>query len=68
MLFQCVCNDLTCSLNLHRYILPGLFYLKLHRDKKWDCTKIAAAFLFGFGCFVFLFCFGGNIYGFIAPS
>jgi len=38
------------------YVLPGLFYYKLHQDQPWTRMKIGAFALFIMGCFLVPFC------------
>lgn len=43
------------------FILPSLFYLKLHEDQPWTASKITAAFLGVYGCCVMVICLSFNI-------
>jgi amino acid permease len=43
------------------FILPSLFYLKLHEDKPWSYSKITALLLGIYGCLVMVICLSFNI-------
>ncbi|KAJ2558371.1 hypothetical protein EV175_000818 [Coemansia sp. RSA 1933] len=43
------------------FILPGVFYYRMHRHTRWTRMKIASVFLTLYGVFVLVFCLGANI-------
>ncbi|KAI9285379.1 vacuolar amino acid transporter 5 [Umbelopsis sp. AD052] len=43
------------------FILPSLFYLKLHEDRPWSYSKIIALLLGIYGCLVMVICLTFNI-------
>jgi len=51
------------------FILPGLFYWKLSRDDP-SCRRLnlGAVALLIYGCFIFVFCLGFNIYQVVRPA
>ncbi|KAK9694661.1 hypothetical protein K7432_013341 [Basidiobolus ranarum] len=44
------------------FILPGLFYSKIHQNDPWNITRVAAAVLFVYGIGVMTICLSYNIY------
>ncbi|CAG8575779.1 2755_t:CDS:2 [Paraglomus occultum] len=43
------------------FILPGIFYYKLHQDEPWDKEKVTAVCLASYGCVVMVVCLTMNI-------
>jgi amino acid permease len=43
------------------FILPAMFYLKLHEGQPWTFSKITALCLGVYGCFVMVICLSYNI-------
>ncbi|KAJ2657725.1 hypothetical protein IW148_005025 [Coemansia sp. RSA 1199] len=43
------------------FILPGVFYYKMHRNSRWTRMKIISVLLATYGVFVLVFCLGANI-------
>ncbi|KAJ1734483.1 hypothetical protein LPJ61_001052 [Coemansia biformis] len=43
------------------FILPGLFYYKMHQHSRWTRMKILSVLLAVYGVFVLVFCLGANI-------
>ncbi|KAJ2317402.1 hypothetical protein IWW52_003148 [Coemansia sp. RSA 2704] len=43
------------------FILPGIFYYKMHQNSRWTRMKIASVLLATYGMFVLVFCLGANI-------
>ncbi|KAJ1662216.1 hypothetical protein IW140_006105 [Coemansia sp. RSA 1813] len=43
------------------FILPGVFYYKMHSHSRWTRMKIVSVILIFYGAFVLVFCLGANI-------
>ncbi|KAJ2161471.1 hypothetical protein GGF46_001410 [Coemansia sp. RSA 552] len=43
------------------FILPGIFYYKMHQHSQWTRMKIISVLLTVYGVFVLVFCLGANI-------
>ncbi|KAJ2347308.1 hypothetical protein GGF43_004787 [Coemansia sp. RSA 2618] len=43
------------------FILPGVFYYKMHKNSRWTRMKIISVLLATYGVFVLVFCLGANI-------
>ncbi|KAJ2399717.1 hypothetical protein GGI23_002483 [Coemansia sp. RSA 2559] len=43
------------------FILPGVFYYKMHLHSRWTRMKIVSAVLTLYGVFVLVFCLGANV-------
>ncbi|KAH8550289.1 transmembrane amino acid transporter protein-domain-containing protein [Umbelopsis sp. PMI_123] len=50
------------------FILPAMFYLKLHEGQPWTFSKITALCLGVYGCFVMVICLSYNIMHVANPS
>ncbi|KAJ2710104.1 hypothetical protein H4R19_003914 [Coemansia spiralis] len=43
------------------FILPGVFYYKMHQNSRWTRMKVLSVLLAVYGVFVLVFCLGANI-------
>lgn len=44
------------------FILPGIFYYKMHQHSRWTRMKVVSVLITVYGVFVLIFCLGANIY------
>ncbi|KAJ2476383.1 hypothetical protein EV174_004949 [Coemansia sp. RSA 2320] len=43
------------------FVLPGLFYYKIHQHARWTRMKVISVFIALYGVFILVFCLGANI-------
>ncbi|KAI8319314.1 hypothetical protein GQ54DRAFT_40759 [Martensiomyces pterosporus] len=43
------------------FILPGIFYYKMHQHSRWRLMKVLSVLITIYGVFVLIFCLGANI-------
>ncbi|KAJ2074781.1 hypothetical protein GGI16_008642, partial [Coemansia sp. S142-1] len=43
------------------FILPGIFYYKMHQNVRWTRMKVISVLITLYGLFILVFCLGANI-------